>query len=254
MRTASHSVESSRARWAQTPTRTPMRWRRGATSCTTCAATSTRISTRRSRISWRRRPRRHRWLLRRIENTNPPDAEVQRKARAPTPLRITPHARQRRGKIVERIPSGLLAEDPHGRPGIDVAEKLAEIPFGFHPEARHGDFLEGEWKLVVGLLDVHSLVWPIRPDHVGVEVYDERVDHGVDLGQRVAPECDDGARARDASHLRVEALEVEPVDRLRDGDEIDHGALEAGVLGHGDAILDPRVRARLRDLLPARVG
>src|ERR1051326_7590505 len=178
MRTGSHSVESSRARWAPTPTRTPTRWPRGATSSTTCAATSTRISTRRSRISWRRR--RHRWLLRRTEN-NPPDAEVQRKARTPQPLRITPHARQRRGKIVERIPSGLLAEDPHGRPGIHVPEQLAEIPFGFHPAARHGDLLEGKRKLAIGLLDVHSLVRPIRPDHVGVEVYDERVDRGVDL-------------------------------------------------------------------------
>src|SRR6266851_4635001 len=182
MRAASHSVGSSRARWAPTPTRTPTRWRRGATSCTTCAATSTRISTRRSRISWRRLLRRRRWLLRRTEN-DPPDAEVQRKARTPSPLRIPPHARQRRGEIVERIPTGLLAEDPHRRPGIDVAEKLAEIPLGFHPEARHGDFFEGERKLAVGLLDVHSLVWPIRPDHVGVEVYDEGIDHGVDLGQ-----------------------------------------------------------------------
>ena len=58
---------------------------------------------------------------------------------------------------------------------------------------------------------------------------------------------------RDPTRLRIEGVEIEPVRRLRDGDEIDACVREAAALRGRRAVLDPVMRLRVRDLLRARI-
>src|SRR5688500_3392615 len=55
-------------------------------------------------------------------------------------------------------------------------------------------------------------------------------------------------------HFVVERLHIEPVQCLRDGDEIDRVFCESTVVGWSNAILDTRMRDRLGYLLRARIG
>ena len=70
----------------------------------------------------------------------------------------------------------------------------------------------------------------------------------------VGPGRDNPAWLRDPADLRVEPLQVEPVDRGCHRHQIHGAALDARILGLGDPVGDPRIARGLVDHLLALVG
>ena len=70
---------------------------------------------------------------------------------------------------------------------------------------------------------------------------------------RVAPHGKRAIRCEHPPHLGEESIERKPVQRLRNGDEIDRGTLESARIRERDAVRHARMRCRVRDLLGARV-
>ena len=86
-----------------------------------------------------------------------------------------------------------------------------------------------------------------------IKPVDDFVDRSAGAEHRVRPGRDDTARHQHAAALGVEAVEIEPVHRLRDRDQIDLGVADRQRLGHRALVPDFGVRQRLRELRRAAV-
>src|SRR5215212_7108567 len=116
------------------------------------------------------------------------------------------------------------------------------------------DLLEGKGQIVELVDDVVQAFVPIRAKDFVYEALDNGVDFAVEDGRVVGPGGDGSARFYDAAHLRVELVQVEPVDRGRHRHEIHGPIIEAGVLRLGYAVDDPGSARSLGDHLTALVG
>ena len=81
------------------------------------------------------------------------------------------------------------------------------------------------------------------------EVVDCAIQLGVYPEQSIAQRGDDAARSSHPADLRVERVELEPVQRLGDDDQIDRAVLDGHVLRTGDLEPDDRMGAGVPDLV-----
>src|SRR4051812_25210353 len=139
---------------------------------------------------------------------------------------------ERRTQLRQRILPQGLAVARRRRPAADVTQHLLEIPFEHQAERRVRQFLEsqltGEWRqrLVVSF-DVAPLRRPVGADHAGVEIEENPVEYRVgELGAWIVPCREHGAMSRHAARLDVERLDVEPVQGLRHGHQVDGSRIE----------------------------
>jgi len=105
----------------------------------------------------------------------------------------------------------------------------------------------------ITVFDEIALRWP-ECIHVCVDGLDEGIDLPIDEAVLVTPERQDAARLQYPPGLGEERIDVEPVQRLGDRDEVDGRGSQAGVLGARDQKFDVARAAGGRDLLLARVG
>ena len=115
---------------------------------------------------------------------------------------------------------------------------------------RSGDAGERKRKIAVSVLDMHALWRPISAYRFVVEAIQHLLQLGmVDLQTVIAPCSDDAVRFQYTLCLGIELGQVEPVQCLRDGDDIDGVIGQAAGLGRRHAIFDigkRRCRSQLR--------
>jgi len=104
----------------------------------------------------------------------------------------------------------------------------------------------------VPLLDEDPLRRPEFPD-IRVDARNQRVDLIVDDAVLVAPESQQTIRLHDSSGFGEKRVDVEPVQCLRNRNEIDRAGIEARVLGTRHPELDVAGTARGCKLLLARI-
>lgn len=120
-------------------------------------------------------------------------------------------------------------------------------PRGLDPVERKGD-------ISVALADVASLGRPEVGQSPVMKVVDQIVQLRIAAKQLVTDRSDDGAWPRDASHLAIEGVELEPVQRLGHQDKVDGIVLDRYVLGRRNFVADARIPVGVADLLGAGVG
>ena len=114
-----------------------------------------------------------------------------------------------------------------------------------------------EWKRHRSQLvdDELPLGTPVRPDDDVVKVRHRVIDRGdADTRQVIAPRDERAVRTQHAPRLVVELVERQPVQRLRDGDDVHRAVRQAAAIRERLAIRDPRVRRRVTELLGIGVG
>jgi len=75
-----------------------------------------------------------------------------------------------------------------------------------------------------------------------VKIGQHRVDAGIYLRPRVAPKREHASVLQHVVRFAPEGREIEPVDGLSDGDQIDRVTLETRILGGREPIVDRRMR------------
>src|SRR2546423_438880 len=125
----------------------------------------------------------------------------------------------------------LFHERTGCRPGANVAGNVLQGHPLFDHEVRRGKL--GEWKLdgAVTLLDESPFRRPISADNAAVEAAYQRVDVGRNLEEHVRPDRDHATWPQHALDLVPEARQLEPVDGLGRGHQIDGSVLESALFG-----------------------
>ncbi len=95
-----------------------------------------------------------------------------------------------------------------------------------HVESRRGDALEWKRQARITAFDQGAFGRPVGSGQIDVETILLRIDAGIDATVGIGPERDHAARLEHATCLLVEARQVEPVQGLRDADQIDTGRIE----------------------------
>lgn len=169
------------------------------------------------------------------------------------------------GGRIEQLDAVILGSLVGG-PGRDIHEVVIEV----HPAVRGElerarvvlplDRVEREVGAPILVVD-HPAVG--RPESLGpvVQAPEHGIDGGVDAWLGVAPGGEHAeAGAQHGAGLRVEAREVEPVEGLRDGDEVDggrrgHGGVDPlqGQVRWGVHVAGVAEARRVGELLRARV-
>ena len=141
-----------------------------------------------------------------------------------------------------------------------VAQEMRQRPLGFEPQRRRRQRRERPVVAGVMRVDLGALGRPVRLD-LRAEIRD-RLDHAFGRDEiRIAPRRQHAAGHQHALAFGEEPAAIEPVQRLRDRDQLHAGVGQRGVLagldrqrdvarGVGRAVTGPM----LRDLLRARIA
>ena len=106
-----------------------------------------------------------------------------------------------------------------------------------HAKSRRIHFVEGKFNRAIFLFHEDSFEIPIRPNGFMVELFHYAVDFRRDLKQIVTPDRQQSVRFQDSFRFGKEGVAIEPVQRLRDRDQIEGSfALEIALFRGGDAI------------------
>ncbi len=132
---------------------------------------------------------------------------------------------------------------------------LFEIPGELERERRVRDLAGGKRQRLVLGLDMPAFGRPVRPHHAGIEIEEHAVGLGLDeLGTRIRPHCEQRAGSGDAARFLIKRRGIEPVQRLRDRDEVHRGVGQPGTLGGRHRIFHARMRLGGGNLLRCHIG
>jgi hypothetical protein len=102
-------------------------------------------------------------------------------------------------------------------------------------------------------IDLQVLAGPVVPERDPVMVPDELIDLGGDTAVRIGEDREHAARLQHAPGLPAERIDVEPMQRLADRDELRRTVGQLRLV-LGDTIRDPGVPLRETDLVGTGVG
>src|SRR5690606_3321598 len=125
-----------------------------------------------------------------------------------------------------------------GRPRTQVADVVVQVPFYFNVESRKRDRAERKGKFFVAGFHQSPGRVPVRAGSIGIKIQHEVVDGGVHRVQTVSPDGDDSAVCSDAFYLIVKFFKVEPVQGLRNRDQIETVVRKGGGFGRRHVIPD----------------
>src|SRR6266436_6853980 len=106
---------------------------------------------------------------------------------------------------------------------------MLHVPLCNHVERWRCDFSERKRELIK-LLDQRSLRRPKRANHVEIVMIDDGVDCRCGAQQIVLPRCNNPARLQYSSSFQIKTVEIEPMQRLRDCDEVDCIRVDPAIL------------------------
>ena len=95
---------------------------------------------------------------------------------------------------------------------------------------------------------------PERPDHVIVVSIYDLIDRRFDVQQVVSRHSEDAIRLQHSPRFRIETVQIEPVQCLRDHDQVNRVRLYAAVFCGRDKIVDALVQLTVCDLFLTCVG
>lgn len=98
------------------------------------------------------------------------------------------------------------------------------------------------------LLHQIAFRWPVPANDVGIIMIHDRVYRWLYLRQLVYPRRDNAARFQHSSRFGFKPLQIEPMQRLRHGDEIGRMRLDPTVLRRPHPVFDTCVPLRVPNL------
>lgn len=156
------------------------------------------------------------------------------------------------GYRIEPVLGGVARR---GGPGTQVAGELRQRPPHLHLDGGERYLVERKWNCPVPIqqqLPLRKPVWLQRPP---VELVNCSVEWlGVEDRITVAPHCYRAAGGEHPPRFSEERGRIEPMKRLRRGDEIDRPGGKAGGFRARNPVLDPLMSGGAADLLFAGIG
>jgi hypothetical protein len=125
---------------------------------------------------------------------------------------------------------------------------MLRIPLCYHCKRRRRDFREGKRQLFKGF-DKRTFGRPVRAHDFGIIMIHHPVDRHVDPRQLVSPRRDNALRFQHPSDFGIKPFQIEPMQRLRHGYEIDGLRFDPTRFRRCDPVLDALVRLRVAYLL-----
>lgn len=114
--------------------------------------------------------------------------------------------------------------------------------------------LERKGDVPISVLHHVALGWPERSEYVPVKIVYARVNFARDIEKIISPRCENAPWTQDPVSFLRESVHVEPVQCLRNGNQIDGSIIKPAVILSGNAIAHFFARCRIGYLFLARVG
>jgi len=79
-------------------------------------------------------------------------------------------------QLINRVMAILAYIVFYSRPGVEITDKMFEVPVEGICKSRRWNFIEWKRDCLVIFVDIPALAVPILPDHITVKMGDEFVD------------------------------------------------------------------------------
>jgi len=132
---------------------------------------------------------------------------------------ITPRGAKLIDYLFQRIVAFRGDEPLRGRPRSKIAEQMIEIPLRCHFELRRIELVKRE-RQIGELFNKLALRRPETPDHLVVVSIHHLIDRRFDVQQVVSRRSEHAIISQHASRFAVKAVQIEPVQCLRNHDQI----------------------------------